>query len=117
MSDRTCKYCGAEVRWCRDDGEHWVPLDVAKVPSAEPRAEYVVVGAEDARRIVKANRGRLETLYRRHTCEQGKNARALNKRQSNDRRELETTKRQLAFEQASLPDNVTLLRSHRRRRG
>lgn len=116
MSDRSCKYCAAEIRWCRDDRGQWVPLDVVKIAATEPGAEYVVVGAEDARRIAKANRAKFGWLYRRHTCEQGRNDRALAKRQAADSQEAQTARRQLQFEHSTLPDNVTPMRSRRSRR-
>lgn len=115
MSDRTCKYCAAEIRWCRDDGGHWIPLDVAKIPVTETGAEYVVLGVDDARRILKANRARHGSLYRRHQCEQGKNARALQKREQADRAEGNLIRRQIAHEQATLPNNVKSIRTWRKR--
>ncbi len=116
MSDRHCRHCGAEIRWCRDEREQWVPIDLVKVPPAEPGAAYVVVGVEDARYVLKANRARFESLYRKHTCEQGRNARALAKRQTADSHEASAARRQIAFENATLPANVELFRNHRRRR-
>jgi hypothetical protein len=107
VSDRTCKYCGADIRWCRDDAGHWLPLDVVKIAATEPRAEYIVVGTDDARRIAKANRDRFPTLYRRHKCEQGENARALQKRASADAR------KRLDEVHATLPGNVRVFRGKR----
>lgn len=115
MSDRACKFCGADIRWCRDDAGRWLPLDLNKIPAGEPRAEYLVIGAEDARRVAKANRARFAELYRRHTCEQGENARAMRKRIDGDRREVALARRQLAFERETLPDNVEPMRNWRKR--
>jgi hypothetical protein len=115
MSDRSCKYCGAEIRWCRDEAGHWLPLDVAKLPADAPRAEYVVLGADDARRIAKANRERFGSLYRRHECEQGRNARALVRRERSDLAQRKLAVRQLEHERQALPANVELLRNWRKR--
>lgn len=115
MSDRSCKYCGQSIRWCRDEAGRWLPLDQVKVAATEPRAEFVVVGAEDARRVAKANRAKFGELYRRHVCEQGENARALARREQRDRAEGRAIRRQFGSEQATLPGNVQVLRNWRKR--
>jgi hypothetical protein len=117
MSDRRCKYCRSEIRWCLDDRGHWLAIDLVKVPSSEPGAQYVILGSEDARRIPKANLHRHSTLYRLHQCEQGKNAKALAKRQREDSAEAATARRQLAHELALFGDTNVVVMSSRRRRG
>lgn len=115
MSDSTCRFCGAPVRWVDDDGRRLI-LDVSPVADG---GSYAVAGAESARRIRKADRPKYARLYRPHmeTCPRADDAKAFIARQKTDREEARRIAQQLRHERETLPDNVVLMRNRRRSNG
>jgi hypothetical protein len=117
MAQRPCKYCGLEVQWVKDEGGHWLAINLRKIDWDEAGAEWVVIGPDDARRVLKRNRAKYVKLYDRHVCAQGENARKMAKRERKDRDEKRALEAQLEHEAKTLPENVSVLSTYRKLRG
>jgi hypothetical protein len=111
VADSTCKFCGDPIRWVDDDGNR-LALNVSPVEGGS----YRVVGAETARKVKKQLRSQFPRLYVPHkeTCTRWEDVKAFAARQRADRAERTLIEKQLKHEAEVLPDNVTLMRNHRR---
>lgn len=85
MSDSRCKYCDVPIRWVKVEIGRTetmrVPLDLAPVESG---GQYLVAGADAAKRIPKAGRSKFPKLYRKHECPQATEAKRLRERERRD---------------------------------
>lgn len=84
-TDGRCKYCDAPVRWVELEigraETARVPLDLAPV---ETGGLYAVAGKNTAMRVPKEARSKYSKLYRKHECDQAKEAKRIRERERRD---------------------------------